>query len=105
MFPPLVDLVVTLLLSLVPTLLFLGLWRGLMYLRDDAVIERARQMEGEYDGAGGGLTTPSPGAAGDSSDVGGAPPTADSVRCENCREWNTAGVTYCWNCLEELPDL
>ncbi|MFW6018156.1 MAG: hypothetical protein ACOCPX_04990 [Halapricum sp.] len=33
-------LVFTLVLSVLPTLLFLGLWRGLMALRDDELVER-----------------------------------------------------------------
>jgi hypothetical protein len=40
MFAPVVDLALSLVLSLVPTLLFLGLCRGLERLRDDDLINQ-----------------------------------------------------------------
>ena len=40
MFAPVVDLALSLVLSLVPTVLFLGLCRGLERLRDDDLIDQ-----------------------------------------------------------------
>lgn len=94
-----VGLAVALVLAVLPSLLFLGLWHGLMYLRDDDLVEQAREMErqrpqyspGSSPGSGGSVSTSR------SNDDG-------TVVCPRCSTQNTAGVTYCWNCLAELPD-
>jgi hypothetical protein len=78
-----------------PTLLFLGLWRGLELLRDDEIIARARD-EG-YVGS-----SPTPDAV-----VGSFVPDAAAeatVSCEACGTSNVAETTYCQQCLGKLPD-
>jgi hypothetical protein len=96
----LLGLVAALVISLVPSLMFLGLWYGLMYLRDDDLIERAREMEAQR-------PQYSPGAR----PAGGSPVRTDrrtdprgAVSCERCGTRNATGVTYCWQCLAELPE-
>ncbi|MFB6207214.1 MAG: hypothetical protein ABEJ05_11885 [Haloglomus sp.] len=89
--PPKLALMASLAMSLVPTLLFLGLWRGLMWLRDDALVEEARRKrarEARFD-------------AGRSMDGD----TAAAVSaCAACGSRNPAGMTHCWNCLGELEE-
>jgi len=86
---PELDLAATLAMSLVPTLLFLGLWRGLMWLRDDALVEEARRMRAQQ-------ARFSPAR---SMDVDTA---ADISVCAACGSRNPVGMTHCWNCLGEL---
>ncbi|WP_227356794.1 zinc ribbon domain-containing protein [Haladaptatus salinisoli] len=89
-------------LSVAPTILFLGLWRGLMALRDDDLINRT--MSGEF-----GTIPESPisammfgrNAAGRES----APANVariERVRCPSCAEPNTSYAAFCRNCLEKL---
>ncbi|WP_226022484.1 DUF7577 domain-containing protein [Halomicrobium salinisoli] len=76
-----------------PTLLFLGLWRGLDALRDDELVEMARE-QGYLE------SSPSP------TDVTAEllPDTgSDTVVCEACGTDNLAEATYCQGCLRELP--
>ena len=77
-----------------PTLLFLGLWRGLEAMRDDELIERARR-EGHLDSSP--PTSPVP--DGLVPDLAGS----DTVVCEACGTGNVAEATYCQSCLEKLP--
>lgn len=79
-----------------PTLLFLGLWRGLMRLRDEDLIERMRRMEG--------TASPSPPTSGVVSAV--LPDESDrpAVVCEACGTPNPAGMTYCHECLGTLSE-
>lgn len=73
-------------LAVLPTLLFLGLWRGLALLRDDALVERVRTVH-DVDPR----PNPAelvPGLGGD--DPGrcpacGRPLTPSSDACETCR--------------------
>ncbi|MFB6309109.1 MAG: hypothetical protein ABEH35_07250 [Haloarculaceae archaeon] len=88
---PVLDLAATLALSLVPTLLFLGLWRGLMWLRDDALVEEARRMQARE-------AQLRPGRP---IDVDAA---ADVDVCSACGSRNPAGMTHCWNCLGDLNE-
>jgi hypothetical protein len=95
---PVAALAFTLVLAAIPTLLFLALWRGLMYLRDDDLLEQARQMrEGR----------PQYGVA---TGVGGAGASAATTTeddrtavCPGCGAANAAGMDYCRNCLSRLP--
>lgn len=108
MATPVVDLVVTLLLSVVPALLFLGLFRGLKRLRDDELVEQLLQerdlasmpsnqppwLEG-LDGA----------AAGGESERrrGGDQLSVDeATTCPACGAVNSELDSVCTRCLEEL---
>jgi len=83
-------LVVTLGMSLVPSVLFLGLWHGLRRLRDDRLVDdvltRAESAEPTtvephaYLGAG------DPAAAGDESAAGDEPTAAREAGLELCPE-------------------
>jgi len=90
-------LALTLGMSLIPTVLFLGLWRGLMYLRDDELVEEMRRMQAtevrhDIANGGGGSSTPTR-----------VPTLAESVVvCEGCGAKNAAGMTYCWHCLARV---
>lgn len=75
-----------------PTLLFLGLWRGLEALKDDELIERA-QAQGDFS------SSPSP------SEVASSllPDTdRDLTTCQDCGTPNTTDATYCQECLRKL---
>jgi hypothetical protein len=84
-----------------PTLLFLGLWRGLMALRNDDLMNRA--MNGEF-----GPVPDSPITAA-MLGFGGASesrPTSSThrgqIRCRNCDTVNPDYADYCGNCLDKL---
>jgi len=85
-----------------PTLLFLGLWKGLTYLRDDELIERARRMEGR--------SSPSPDPTGISAfpasafDGNEGEEAQETVVCDACGTANRAGVRFCRECFGRLPD-
>jgi len=91
------GLAIAIAISLAPSLMFLGLWHGLMYLRDDDLIEQAREMEHRRPqyapGSAPISTTPVSGSGSDAT-----------VVCQRCSTHNATGVTYCRNCLAELPD-
>lgn len=79
-----------------PSLLFVGLWRGLHALRDDRLIERLTD-----DATGRPLVRP--------HDLVPAPnPDAeldvDVVSCNRCGAANLDGMTFCQDCLSRLPD-
>lgn len=84
-------LLVTLVIAVLPTVLFLGLWHGLQYLRDDELIDR---IQNDYDNSG---SRP--------RFMGGDGPTTTSsgVRCPSCGTSNRHGMEYCQQCLDELP--
>ena len=77
-----------------PTLLFLGLWRGLEAMKDDEIIERARE-EGYF------TTSPAPKKVA-SSVLPDA--TAETTTCDTCGTLNIDDATYCQECLGKLPD-
>jgi len=81
-----------------PALLFSGSRRGSTYLRDDELIERARQMEGR--------SSPSPGPPSVSALVASPFETSDdaAVVCEACGTSNRAGVQFCRECFARLPE-
>lgn len=92
-------------LAVAPTLLFLALWRGLMYLRDDELVERVfEEREAEMaevsGGADGGLgahllcgrLAPVPASDGESG----------VAACRACGAANMAGATFCRECLGRL---
>lgn len=78
--------------TLLPALAFLGLWRLLDVLRDDALIARARAMSGDDSESPSGCS-PAPTGAVDLATV-----------CEHCGTSNVSAADYCRECLSELPD-
>ena len=83
---------------LAPTALFLGLWKGLMRLRDENLIERVRRMEGRG--------SPSPATAAVTGSAASALDRDEEphVVCESCGTPNAAGMQICRECLGTLPD-
>mgnify|MGYP000173940181 CR=1 FL=1 len=72
-----------------PTLLFLGLWRGLELLQDDDLVERVR--DGEFDSPSTGMT---PSVFPDSG--------GDTRTCQSCGTPNLADARFCQECLGKL---
>lgn len=85
---------VTLVVIAAPALCFVGMWRGLDRLRDDALVARLRE-NGAFDpgSSTGGAGVPA------TIDGGARPP----IRCRTCGTSNVAEATYCHGCLEKLP--
>ncbi|WP_458189374.1 hypothetical protein [Haladaptatus sp. NG-WS-4] len=89
-------------LTIAPTILFLGLWRGLMALRDDDLVNRT--MNGEF-----GAIPESPISAvmfGQGT-VDRNPTRSEEVaegwrRCRACDELNPDYAEYCHTCLKKL---
>lgn len=78
-----------------PTLLFLGLVRGLEKLRDDAFIDRWVQEQG-HEIEDDVLTVVASGIGLESND-------ASSPRCPACGAANASSARYCRDCLSRLP--
>ena len=78
-----------------PTLLFLGLVRGLEKLRDDAFIDRWLQEQG-HEIEDDVLTVVAGGIGIESGD-------SSSRRCPACGAANDPTARYCRNCLSRLP--
>ncbi|ADB61187.1 hypothetical protein Htur_2307 [Haloterrigena turkmenica DSM 5511] len=78
-----------------PTLLFLGLVRGLEKLRDDAFIDRWLQEQG-HEIEDDVLTVLASG-------IGIEPETDSSHRCPVCGNPNASSARYCHECLARLP--
>jgi hypothetical protein len=76
-----------------PTLLYLGLWRFLSWLRDDALIDRLA--------ARGAVEAPRPAPA---DVLASATAGLDRRRCPNCGTRLIAGATRCRNCLSASDD-
>jgi hypothetical protein len=98
-------LLVALFVIVTPTLLFLGLMRGLEKLRDDALLLRLAENEDAPEdvtsAAARALETGPIRADGHGSSAANAP-TPDSYACSTCGESNMRGAKYCQNCLREL---
>jgi hypothetical protein len=76
-------LLVAAVLSVLPTLLFLGLWRGLQALRDDALIDRMHRVHG---------VDPRP-------DVAGLVPGVRSkIPCRRCGRPTRSAAGVCEDC-------
>jgi len=124
--PPAVQLAITLLLCVVPTLALFGLLRLLEWLRDDDLVERvaaetddpveptaidAFLAEGAGDASSGDSAPDRPRSPADRSDssvgtanagsVGASTDSAD-VRCRHCGTPNPEGVCYCEGCVGRL---
>lgn len=93
-------LLVTLVIAVLPALLFLGLWHGLDYLRDDELLQKAQDerysdvpnYEPRFIDSNSGPTAP-------------AKATSSGVRCPDCGTSNRNGMNYCQNCLSKLPSV
>lgn len=76
-----------------PTLLFLGLWRGLEAMKDEELIERARKQQSVSSSP---ASTPTPSVL---------PQTgAETTTCDECGTPNVADATYCQECLSKVSD-
>jgi len=72
-----------------PTLLFLGLWRGLQSMRDDALVQRVTARAEGDEGPDLSLTP-------------AASPDSPVVTCPACGAGNRQDVAYCRQCLSPL---
>ncbi|MFC4357177.1 zinc ribbon domain-containing protein [Halobium salinum] len=80
-----------------PSLLFLGLWRGLMRLRDDDLIDRTSDDWNEpYVGP---TIVPRSVVPGSDQKV---PARVDFVVCDQCGAPNAEGSRYCHECLSRV---
>lgn len=93
--PILGRIAVAVFVMITPTLLFLGLVRGLERLRDDAFIDRWLQEQGHEieDDVLSVLA----------SGIGIEAESSSSNRCPACGVANAPEVRYCRNCLSRLP--
>jgi len=82
----------------VPTLLFLGLWRALEAMRDDELIEQVQQRAETMERSPSGSLSAAPSPGRDAS----APTHSSLVRCGACGTPNMRDATYCQECLSEL---
>jgi len=84
-----------------PTLLFLGLWRGLEAMRDDELIQQAHQRAEMGDQSPAGADWPVDGLTDDE-----ASPLSETnmsvVTCGTCGTPNMQDASYCQECLTEL---
>lgn len=88
-------LAVAVFVMIAPTLLFLGLLRGLEKLRDDAVIDRWMHEQG-HETEDDVLTVLASG-------IGIESETGSSNRCPTCGNPNASTARYCRECLARLP--
>lgn len=86
-----------------PTLLFLGLWRGLEAMRDDELIEQAHQRAETMDQSRTDADWPVDALTDDQ-----ASPLSETamsvVTCGTCGTPNMRDATYCQECLTELDE-
>lgn len=90
-------LLVTLVIAVLPALLFLGLWYGLDYLRDDDLLRKARDER--YSD----VPDYQPRFLDRDIDIGQQSSPSSGVRCTECGTRNRHGMNYCQECLSELP--
>lgn len=74
-----------------PTILYLGLWRFLTWLRDDALIDQLA--------ARGAVEEPRPAPA---DVLASATAGLDARRCSECGKRTVAGAGRCWRCRGEF---
>ncbi|PSP55033.1 zinc ribbon domain-containing protein [Halobacteriales archaeon QS_1_67_19] len=104
------DLAVRLLVALfvisTPTLLYLGLLRGLERLRDDALLLRLAESDDASREVSAAATRALDDRAVSADDRADRPDdpdsTDDALVCTNCGESNMPGARYCEGCLERL---
>jgi len=86
-----------------PTLLFLGLWRGLEAMRDDELIQQAHQRAEMRDRSPTDADWPVDVLADET-----VSPLSETnlsvVTCGTCGTPNMQNATYCQECLTELDD-
>ncbi|WP_266075663.1 hypothetical protein [Haladaptatus caseinilyticus] len=88
-------------LTVAPTVLFLGLWRGLMALRDDDLVNRT--MNGEFGPVSDLLVHPDRFAfSAGSHRYTTSNHVSEGVRCRFCETTNPNYADYCGNCLEKF---
>ncbi len=88
-------------LTVAPTLLFLGLWRGLMALRDDDLVNRT--MNGEFGSVPNSLIHPKFfGLSNRRREFVVENRVLQSAQCRACGAVNPEYADYCGNCLEKL---
>lgn len=93
-------LLVALFVITAPTVLYLGLVRGLEKLRDDALLLRLAESDEasrEVSAAAARALDDRPVRA-----DGGSGRSAETVVCESCGESNMLGARYCQGCLDQL---
>jgi hypothetical protein len=91
-------LLVALFVITAPTVLYLGLLRGLERLRDDALLLRLA----ESDDAPRDVSTAAARALDRPQIRGGESRRDDAVACSSCGESNMVGARYCRGCLANL---
>ncbi|MBX0295920.1 DUF7577 domain-containing protein [Haloarcula nitratireducens] len=84
-----------------PTLLFLALWRGLESMRDDELVERARQRAENTERSSTEWTV---GRSPVSVVPNSGPNDSETAACPSCGTENRTGVTYCRECLGRIDD-
>ncbi|EMA20783.1 zinc ribbon domain-containing protein [Haloarcula argentinensis] len=86
-----------------PTLLFLGLWRGLEAMRDDELIQQAHQRAEMRDQPSAGPDWSTDTLLADESS-----PLSETkmsvVTCSTCGTPNVQDASYCQSCLTELDE-
>jgi hypothetical protein len=84
-----------------PTLLFLGLWRGLEAMRDDELIQQAHQRAESMN-----QSTPGTDWSVDALTGAEVSPLSETklsvVTCDTCGTPNMQDASYCQECLTEL---
>ncbi|MFC6724456.1 zinc ribbon domain-containing protein [Halobium palmae] len=84
-------------LSVLPSVLFLGLWKGLMRLRDDDLVDRlSDEWDEPYVGPS---IVPRSVVPGKGREV---PTRVDFVPCGECGAPNAEGSRYCHECLSRV---
>ncbi|MFY4811301.1 DUF7577 domain-containing protein [Haloarcula sp. AONF1] len=84
-----------------PTLLFLGLWRGLEAMRDDELIQQAHQRAEMRDQSPTGSDWPVDALTDDTVSLL-SETNMSVVTCGTCGTPNMQDATYCQECLTEL---
>ncbi|MFU1781146.1 zinc ribbon domain-containing protein [Haloarcula japonica] len=84
-----------------PTLLFLGLWRGLETMRDDELIQQAHQRAEMWDQSPTGPDWPVDALTDDTVSLL-SETNMSVVTCDTCGTPNMQHATYCQECLTEL---
>lgn len=83
-----------------PTLLFLGLWRGLEAMRDDELIQQVHQRSEMRDQSPTGPDWPADVLTEEASPL--SETGLSAVTCDTCGTPNMEDASYCQECLTEL---
>jgi hypothetical protein len=115
-FAPVVRLILTLLLCLVPTLALFGLFRGLERIRDDDLItewaansdeevsevDLAAVLAGTADSGESDARSPSESPRASNRSASPDSTEEQAVHCRRCGAANPEGVTFCAECIGRL---